>query len=55
MNKINNPLLVFAEQSIRDLKVDAQECPKCEKPFVPTPKSKDMCIPCKFKKDKRSK
>lgn len=37
------------------LKVLPKDCPECTKKFIPTPRSKDMCIPCKFKKDKRSK
>ncbi len=40
----NSPILY------EDLLVAVQECPVCGKRYVPTPKAKEMCIKCKFRK-----
>ncbi len=48
--KMINNLLIFSESVMIPLKVLPKECPQCERPYIPTPKSKNLCIPCKFKR-----
>lgn len=55
MEKIKPTLHNTSHILTEDLLVAVQECPVCGKRYVPTPKSKDMCIRCKFKKPYDSK
>ncbi len=39
----------------RKLPVPVKDCPECGRPFVPTPKSKDICIFCKTINERKTK
>lgn len=48
---MEKPKLNYLTSSVvSELLVAVQECPVCGKRYVPTPRAKDMCIKCKFKK-----
>ena len=55
MEKPKNPLNYLTSSVITELLVAVQECPLCGKRYVPTPKSKDMCIKCMFAKPSSDK
>lgn len=50
MERIKPTLHNSSSVLISELLVAVQECPVCGKRYVPTPKSKDMCIKCMFAK-----
>lgn len=49
MEKIKPTLHNTSSVLYEDLLVPVEVCPICHKKYIPTPKAKEKCIPCKFK------